>query len=274
MGVEFESRFHLNVSSELLMCDAKILEDALIKCVVTPEEVITRTLDPEAALGSRDALAKTVYSRLFDWIVEKINNSIVVHHVFKMEQEEYTKEAIDWSYIEFVITKMFWILSRRRLGIGDELDCESGQLDFVGVNGANDPMLMDFLQDLENKKSSTQQGSNTELHSIKVTSPYGNILQHSENVTYGQFAFTTNETRIAAKDWESVAKKEEIGVGTGDISGGRSDPNDHTCWMRHEDIDYTRHIMLNLVSASIVFKDNKLYSKKLVHGAETLWKKN
>lgn len=23
-------------------------------------------------------------------------------HVFKMEQEEYTKEAIDWSYIEFV----------------------------------------------------------------------------------------------------------------------------------------------------------------------------
>lgn len=23
-------------------------------------------------------------------------------HVFKMEQEEYTKEEIDWSYIEFV----------------------------------------------------------------------------------------------------------------------------------------------------------------------------
>lgn len=23
-------------------------------------------------------------------------------HVFKMEQEEYTKEEIDWSYIEFI----------------------------------------------------------------------------------------------------------------------------------------------------------------------------
>ncbi|GAA0183945.1 vesicle coat protein [Lithospermum erythrorhizon] len=73
--------------------------------------------------------------------------------------------------------------------------------------------------------------------SAKVTSPYGNNLHHQENVTHGQFAFTTTEsgnylacfwmdtksenvkaatvnldwkTGIAAKDWESVAKKEHI----------------------------------------------------------------
>ncbi|KAF8024967.1 hypothetical protein BT93_F1962 [Corymbia citriodora subsp. variegata] len=73
--------------------------------------------------------------------------------------------------------------------------------------------------------------------SSRVTSPYGNNLHHNENVTHGQFAFTTSEAGnylacfwiggkhqegagltigldwkigIAAKDWESVAKKEKI----------------------------------------------------------------
>nr|GMD04966.1 transmembrane emp24 domain-containing protein p24delta3-like [Ipomoea batatas] len=61
--------------------------------------------------------------------------------------------------------------------------------------------------------------------SVKVTSPYGNTLHANENVTHGQFAFTTTEagnylaclsvnldwkTGIAAKDWESVARKEKI----------------------------------------------------------------
>ncbi|XP_020226965.1 transmembrane emp24 domain-containing protein p24delta3 [Cajanus cajan] len=74
--------------------------------------------------------------------------------------------------------------------------------------------------------------------SAKVTSPYGNTLHQNENVTHGQFAFTTTETGnyvacfwldnkhqegagettlslewktgIAAKDWDSVARKEKI----------------------------------------------------------------
>ncbi|KAG7561295.1 P-loop containing nucleoside triphosphate hydrolase [Arabidopsis thaliana x Arabidopsis arenosa] len=139
-----QSMFHLQMTSELLMCDPHSLEDALCKrMMVTPEEVIKRSLDPLGAAVSRDGLAKTIYSRLFDWLVNKINISIgqdshsrrligvldiygfesfktnsfeqfcinytneklqqhFNQHVFKMEQGEYQKEEIDWSYVEFV----------------------------------------------------------------------------------------------------------------------------------------------------------------------------
>ncbi|KAI5448557.1 hypothetical protein KIW84_015823 [Lathyrus oleraceus] len=72
--------------------------------------------------------------------------------------------------------------------------------------------------------------------SVKVTSPYGNAFHHSENVTVGNFAFTTQESGsylacfsvlhnpgggevqmnldwkigVAAKDWDSVARKDKI----------------------------------------------------------------
>ncbi|KAL8494435.1 hypothetical protein ACS0TY_025301 [Phlomoides rotata] len=144
MPKDDKSWFHLRTAAELFMCDAKALEDSLCKrIIVTRDETISKELDPEAAASTRDALARTVYSRLFDWLVDKINNSIgqdpnskcligvldiygfesfktnsfeqfcinltneklqqhFNQHVFKMEQEEYTREEINWSYIEFI----------------------------------------------------------------------------------------------------------------------------------------------------------------------------
>ncbi|GMN64120.1 hypothetical protein TIFTF001_033197 [Ficus carica] len=139
-----KSLYHLKTAAELLMCDETALEASLCKrVIVTPDGNITKPLEPASATLSRDALAKTIYSRLFDWIVDKINSSIgqdsnavsligvldiygfesfkinsfeqlcinltneklqqhFNQHVFKMEQEEYTKEEINWSYVEFV----------------------------------------------------------------------------------------------------------------------------------------------------------------------------
>ncbi|MBA0599911.1 hypothetical protein Gorai_006111, partial [Gossypium raimondii] len=85
-----KSRFHLKTAAELFICewktsnmpllfrcDEKSLEESLCKRVfVTRDETITKALDPNAAALSRDALAKIVYSKLFDWLVEKINVAI------------------------------------------------------------------------------------------------------------------------------------------------------------------------------------------------------
>ncbi|DBA65606.1 TPA: hypothetical protein ACH3X2_002670 [Trebouxia sp. C0005] len=129
----------------------------------TVDGPIVSPIDVKAALDNRDSLAKTIYSRMFDWLVAKINTAIgqddtaptlvgvldiygfecfkendfeqfcinlaneklqqhFNQHVFKMEQAEYEREAIDWSYIEFVDNQDVLDLIEKRLGILDLLD--------------------------------------------------------------------------------------------------------------------------------------------------------
>ena len=112
------------------------------KRIKTAQEVVNTPLPLSEALFARDALAKHMYSTVFNWIVAQINKCLkspvktasfigvldiygfetfgknsfeqfcinyaneklqqqFCQHVFKLEQEEYMREEIRWSFIEF-----------------------------------------------------------------------------------------------------------------------------------------------------------------------------
>ena len=139
------------------------------KQIITRTEKIVSSLNLKQALVVRDSVAKFIYSSLFDWLVESINNSLATEevrsrvksfigvldiygfehfkrnsfeqfcinyaneklqqefnqHVFKLEQEEYQREQINWAYIEFSDNRPCIDLIEGKLGILSLLDEES-----------------------------------------------------------------------------------------------------------------------------------------------------
>ncbi|URD93545.1 DIL domain [Musa troglodytarum] len=128
------SYFHLQTAADLFMCNPDLMISTLCtRAIQTREGIIIKALDCAAAAANRDALAKTVYSRL---LVEIINKSvgqdldskiqIGVLDIYGFEcfqnnsfeqfcinfaneklqqhfnEEEYRNEEINWSYIEFI----------------------------------------------------------------------------------------------------------------------------------------------------------------------------
>ncbi|KAJ0666462.1 putative cellulase [Helianthus annuus] len=82
----------------------------------------------------------------------------------------------------------------------------------------------------------------------------------------------------------SASTIDHIYAQVGGSQNGSTTPDDQTCWERPEDMDYKRptqvitagadlagEMAAALAAASIVFKDDVAYSKKLVQGASRVW---
>lgn len=157
---------HLNVMSEILHVDIGSLRKWLTtRQIESMSELVLIPIKQDAAEAVRDALAKHIYAKLFQYIVKIINKSLVSgreqncfigvldiygfetfeinsfeqfcinyaneklqqqfnQHVFKLEQEEYLKEGIVWTMIDFYDNQPCIDLIEAKLGVLDLLDEE------------------------------------------------------------------------------------------------------------------------------------------------------
>ncbi|KAJ8770010.1 hypothetical protein K2173_009093 [Erythroxylum novogranatense] len=159
----------LETVAKLIGCDVTELKLALStrKMRVGSDNIIQK-LTLSQAIDARDALAKSIYACLFEWLVEQINKSLEVgkrrtgrsisildiygfesfernsfeqfcinyanerlqqhfnRHLFKLEQEEYIQDGIDWARVDFEDNQdCLNLFEKRPLGLLSLLDEES-----------------------------------------------------------------------------------------------------------------------------------------------------
>uniref|UniRef100_A0A251L150 Myosin motor domain-containing protein n=1 Tax=Manihot esculenta TaxID=3983 RepID=A0A251L150_MANES len=159
----------LTTVAKLIGCDVGELKLALStrKMRVGNDNIIQK-LTLSQAIDTRDALAKSIYACLFEWLVEQINKSLAVgkrrtgrsisildiygfesfernsfeqfcinyanerlqqhfnRHLFKLEQEEYIQDGIDWAKVDFEDNQdCLNLFEKKPLGLLSLLDEES-----------------------------------------------------------------------------------------------------------------------------------------------------
>ncbi|KAK9935768.1 hypothetical protein M0R45_022853 [Rubus argutus] len=156
-------------AAKLVGCSLEELQLALsTRKMRVGNDNIVQKLTLSQAVDTRDALAKSIYACLFEWLVEQINKSLAVgkrctgrsisildiygfesfdrnsfeqfcinyanerlqqhfnRHLFKLEQEEYIQDGIDWTKVEFEDNQhCLSLFEKRPLGLLSLLDEES-----------------------------------------------------------------------------------------------------------------------------------------------------
>lgn len=164
--IEQANDLHLHLFSDILKLNVDDLQKWMVhKQIESMNDTVLIPINLSTSEAARDALAKHIYAKLFQYIVNVINKSLVSgkkqncfigvldiygfetfetnsfeqfcinyaneklqqqfnQHVFKLEQEEYLKEGIVWTMIDFYDNQPCIDLIESKLGVLDLLDEE------------------------------------------------------------------------------------------------------------------------------------------------------
>ncbi|KAG5457652.1 MAG: P-loop containing nucleoside triphosphate hydrolase protein [Olpidium bornovanus] len=251
-----ESDVALETSARLLGLDAAALQKWLtMKQIITRSDKIVSGLSTAQAVTVRDALAKFVYSCVFEWLVEIVNSRLRVdkvseakktfigvldiygfehfeknsfeqfcinyaneklqqgfaEHVFKLEQEEYVREQIEWTFIDFADNQRTIDMIEGKLGILSLLD-EECRL----PSGSDAGYLAKLYQNFETaapKKTKTDGSSqDRQIFSKPRFSNSAFTIQHyAHPVTYEAEGFVEKNKDSVPEELLEILKGSQLG---------------------------------------------------------------
>jgi hypothetical protein len=235
-GVQVEDESVVSIIGDLLQIDTEQLANAFVnRTSVTRGETFVTPLNASQATDARDALAKAIYGRMFNWIVDFINSTtknhndsyfvgvldifgfedfkvnsfeqfcinyanerlqyFFNHHIFKLEQDEYTREGINWSNIEFVDNQGTIDLISKKVGLLALLDEESNF-----PKGTDTSLLGKFHQNHEKDPNYIKP---------KTQQPHFGVRHYAGDVVYQIEGFLDKNRDTLRQDWIDLLKKSQ-----------------------------------------------------------------
>ncbi|KAJ9441673.1 Myosin ID heavy chain [Diplonema papillatum] len=227
-----ENRTALQTASDLLEVDIAILERAFTWKLleIKPGEAVDVQLDLQQCKEVRDALCKSLYSKIFDWVVAQVNKAfdtkdktlmigildiygfeifekngfeqfcinyvneklqqIFIELTLKVEQEEYVREKIHWETIKYFNNKIVCDLVEGKSPSG-----LFALMDDVCAKMHKEKASVADVKMLEEFDKNFQQHA----HYTRMSTGF-RIRHYAGDVVYSSFGFTQKNKDILPRD--------------------------------------------------------------------------
>lgn len=224
-SVTIQNRETLDFVSELLGLDARALESVLtFKTTLIGKDVTTLILNADQAAAQRDELAQTIYSLLFSWLVEHINqrtytdqfNSFIGLLDFPGTQPSgFGSVGFEQFCIDYANERMYNFIMNRTFE-SDNVEFQSEAIQLPQISYADNSTCIDLFEKptrginaiLNKMSEKTMSGKRffTDANAIEAISKY-----NSDNPSFSSKSSNTNSRQFAIQHFSGEVTYEPNG---------------------------------------------------------------